>query len=164
MGHLSANPAGPDPSGERPVRREPASKGHHWLWIIALAAIVAVGFWYFRGSHASTEAQGPAAPGGSGKGQGRQGAGTRQAGRGFHPARACAPSIVDRRAAGSRERHAGVAGRRRGQLGDMLLGPGGTEDAITLRSEFDGHRTSEPTARTRNGDGGSRRFHCVRHH
>src|SRR6266446_2573236 len=70
MGHLSANPAGPDPSGERPVRREPASKGH-WLWIIALAAIVAVGFWYFRGSHASTEAQGPAAPGGSGKGQGR---------------------------------------------------------------------------------------------
>jgi membrane fusion protein, multidrug efflux system len=71
MGHLSANPAGPDPSGERPVRREPASKGHHWLWIIALAAIVAVGFWYFRGSHASTEAQGPAAPGGSGKGQGR---------------------------------------------------------------------------------------------
>src|ERR1700740_561903 len=71
MGHLSANPAGPDPSGERPVRREPASKGHQWLWIIALAAIVAVGFWYFRGSHASTEAQGPAAPGGSGKGQGR---------------------------------------------------------------------------------------------
>src|SRR5260370_2590353 len=74
MGHWSANPAGLDPSGERPVRREPASKGH-WLWIIALAAIVAVGFWYFRGSHASTEAQGPAAPGGSGKGQGRQGAG-----------------------------------------------------------------------------------------
>src|SRR5260370_22826866 len=70
MGHWSANPAGLDPSGERPVRREPASKGH-WLWIIALAAIVAVGFWYFRGSHASTEAQGPAAPGGSGKGQGR---------------------------------------------------------------------------------------------
>src|SRR5260370_26677598 len=70
MGYLSANPAGPDPSGERPVRREPASKGH-WLWIIALAAIVAVGFWYFRGSHASTEAQGPAAPGGSGQGQGR---------------------------------------------------------------------------------------------
>ncbi len=48
MGHLSANPAGPDPSGERPVRREPASKGH-WLWIIALAAIVAVGFLYFNG-------------------------------------------------------------------------------------------------------------------
>src|SRR5260370_42468716 len=70
MGDLGSNPAGPDASGERPVGREPASKGH-WLWIIALAAIVAVGFWYFRGSHASTEAQGPAAPGGSGKGQGR---------------------------------------------------------------------------------------------
>src|SRR5258708_1920684 len=75
MGHLSANLAGPDPSGEGPVRREPASKGHRWLWIIALAGLVAVGFWYFRGSRASTEAQGPAAPGGSGKGQGRQGAG-----------------------------------------------------------------------------------------
>jgi membrane fusion protein, multidrug efflux system len=75
MGHLSANPAGPDPSGDRPVQRQPASKGHRWLWIIALAALVAVGFWYFRGSRASTEAQGPPTAGGGGSGQGRQGMG-----------------------------------------------------------------------------------------
>jgi membrane fusion protein, multidrug efflux system len=75
MGHLSANPAEPNPPGERPVRREPASKGRRWFWIIGLVALIAVGFWYFRGPRTSTEAQGPAAPGGSGKGQGRQGAG-----------------------------------------------------------------------------------------
>jgi multidrug efflux system membrane fusion protein len=40
-----------------------------------LAILVGLGIWYFRGSRASTEAQGPAAPGGASKGQGRQGAG-----------------------------------------------------------------------------------------
>ena len=75
MGHLSANPPGPIPSGERPVEREPGSKGHRWVWVVALAVLIAVGFWYFRGSRTSTEAQGPGAPGGGGKGQGRQGAG-----------------------------------------------------------------------------------------
>src|SRR5467141_3992655 len=75
MGHLSANPAGPNSSGEGPVRREPPSKGHHWVWILALAVLVGGGIWYFRGSRSSTEAQGPAAPGGISKGQGRQGAG-----------------------------------------------------------------------------------------
>jgi multidrug efflux system membrane fusion protein len=44
------------------------------LWILALAVFIGVGFWYFRGPHASTEAQGPAAPGGA-KGQGRPGGG-----------------------------------------------------------------------------------------
>src|ERR1700730_13603531 len=72
MGHLSANPAEPHPLGEGPVQRNPESKGHRWLWIVTLAAIIAVGYWYFRGPHASTEAQGPA---GAGGGQGRQGAG-----------------------------------------------------------------------------------------
>src|SRR3981189_3731932 len=77
MGHLSANPMGPDPSGERPLGGESGSKGHRWLWIVALAVVIAVAFWYFRGSRSSTEAQGPGGPGGAaaGKGQGRQGAG-----------------------------------------------------------------------------------------
>jgi len=77
MGHLSANPMGPNPSGERPLGGESGSKGHRWLWIVALAVVIAVGFWYFHGSRSSTEAQGPGGPGGAaaGKGQGRQGAG-----------------------------------------------------------------------------------------
>ncbi len=70
MGHLSANPAGPNP-GEESVRREPQSKGHRWVWILALAVLVGLGIWYFRAPRASTEAQGPAAPGGGSKGQGR---------------------------------------------------------------------------------------------
>jgi multidrug efflux system membrane fusion protein len=68
MGHLSVNAAGPSPAQER---REP--KSHRWLWILALVVVAGLGFWYFRGPHASTEAQGPAAPAGGGKGQGRQG-------------------------------------------------------------------------------------------
>jgi len=77
MGHLSATPAGSSPSDPRPLGRDPESKGHRWLWIVALAGLIAVGFWYFRGSRTSTEAQGPGGPGGasSGKGPGRQGAG-----------------------------------------------------------------------------------------
>jgi membrane fusion protein, multidrug efflux system len=66
---------GPNPPGERPLVRDPKSKGHRWIWIVALAILIAVGFWYFRGSRTSTEAQGPGAPAGAGKGQGRQGAG-----------------------------------------------------------------------------------------
>jgi membrane fusion protein, multidrug efflux system len=77
MGHLSADPMGPNPSGERPLGGESGSKGHRWLWIVALAVLIAIGFWYFRGSRSRTEAQGPGGPGGAGagKGQGRQGAG-----------------------------------------------------------------------------------------
>jgi multidrug efflux system membrane fusion protein len=75
MGDLSANPRGPNPPGERPVKREPGPKSHRWLWIVALAVLIAIGFWYFHGSRTSTEAQGPGAAGGTGKGQGRQGAG-----------------------------------------------------------------------------------------
>lgn len=74
MGHLSANP-GPSPLGEPPVRDASTPKSHRWLWIVALVVLVALGFWYFRGNHASTEAQGPAASGGAGRGQGRQGGG-----------------------------------------------------------------------------------------
>jgi multidrug efflux system membrane fusion protein len=55
--------------------REPASKGRHWLWIIGLVVLMAIGVWYFRGSRASIEAQGPSAPGASSKGQGGQAGG-----------------------------------------------------------------------------------------
>jgi membrane fusion protein, multidrug efflux system len=72
MGHLSADIA-PNPPGEPPVRPTTGSTGHRWLWIVALAVVLGLGYWYFRGPRASTEAQGPAVPGGSGKGQGRQG-------------------------------------------------------------------------------------------
>src|SRR5258705_305644 len=75
MGHLSANPAGPDPWAEPRLERETGSSGHRWLWIIGLVLAIAVGVWYFRGSRASIEAQGPGAPAGGGKGQGRQGGG-----------------------------------------------------------------------------------------
>src|SRR5258708_4671027 len=73
MGHLSANPAGANPSADPRLGREPGSKGHRWLWIVGLVVLIAIGVWYFRGSHASTEAQGPGAPGGRGKRQGRPG-------------------------------------------------------------------------------------------
>ena len=75
MGDLSANPMGPNPLGERPLGRDPKSRGHRWLWTVALTILIAIGFWYFRGSRTSTEAQGPGAPAGAGKGPGRQGAG-----------------------------------------------------------------------------------------
>src|SRR5712691_10370983 len=71
MGHLSANAAGPNPSSEGLERLELKSRGHRWLWILALAVLIGGGIWYFRGSRTSTEAQSPAAPGGGSKGQGR---------------------------------------------------------------------------------------------
>src|SRR6266849_4657251 len=70
MGHLSANPAGRNPSGEGLEGREPESNSHRWLWILALAVVIGGSIWYFRAPRSSTEAQGPTAPGGS-KGQGR---------------------------------------------------------------------------------------------
>ncbi len=57
MGHLSANPAGPNPSVEGSVRRGPQPKGHRWVWILTLAVLIGVGIWYFRGPRSSTEAQ-----------------------------------------------------------------------------------------------------------
>lgn len=71
MGHLSANPGEPNSLGEGRVQQQSESKGHRWLWILALAVLVGGGIWYFRAPRASTEAQGPGAPGGSSKGQGR---------------------------------------------------------------------------------------------
>jgi multidrug efflux system membrane fusion protein len=67
--------------GESPLPREisapaaPVSKSRAWVWLIIIAIVAGLGFWYFRGSRASTAAQSPAAPGGAAKGQGRPGAG-----------------------------------------------------------------------------------------
>src|ERR1700676_40099 len=75
MSHLNSNLPGSTASDEaasRPVA-EPRRRG--WLWVLIVVVVAALGYWYFRGPKASTEAQGPAAPGGSAKGQGRQGAG-----------------------------------------------------------------------------------------
>jgi multidrug efflux system membrane fusion protein len=82
MGHLnSTNLPERDVRGSdfAPEARE--SKSHAWLWVVALAIIVALGVWYFRGTKASTEAQ---SPGGAGAGAGA-GRGGRQGGPGVVP-------------------------------------------------------------------------------
>lgn len=66
MGHVSHDALGPSPLGKRPVRTDGA-KSHGWVWILVLVAVIVAGIWYYRGSHASTEAQGPGAPGGATK-------------------------------------------------------------------------------------------------
>jgi multidrug efflux system membrane fusion protein len=123
MGDLSANPAVPNPPGERPLKRDPESKGHRWLWIVALAGLIAVGYWYFRGSRTSTEAQGPGGPAGAaaGKGQGRPGAG---AGGGF-----IVPVVV--------------ATAQRGDLPVYFNGLGTVTafNTVTVRSRVDGQIT-----------------------
>jgi membrane fusion protein, multidrug efflux system len=81
MGHLnSTNLAGPPLGDERRQNGstgQPAeSKSRRWLWFLAVLAVLALGFWYFRYARTSTAAQngGQTAigPGGSSaKGQGR---------------------------------------------------------------------------------------------
>ena len=64
MGHLNSTnlpEASYDRSGSQPEAR--AGKSRAWVWILALVIVVALGFWYFRGFRASTEAQSPGAPG-----------------------------------------------------------------------------------------------------
>jgi multidrug efflux system membrane fusion protein len=75
MGHLNSTnlpEASYRRSGSEPEGRE--AKSHRWLWILVLAVVAALGFWYFKGSKTSTEAQAPGAPGAATKG-GRQGSG-----------------------------------------------------------------------------------------
>src|SRR6202790_1333361 len=78
MGHLKSTNL-PEPSARdgalAPEARE--TRSHGWLWILALALVVALGVWYYRSSRASTEAQGTGAQGaGGGAGKsGRQGQG-----------------------------------------------------------------------------------------
>src|SRR5437868_12698235 len=82
MGQSNAQESGPvsRPGELPPSPLGPASSRRHpWVWVVALVILAGLGFWYFRGSHASTEAQGPGAPAGApgsgGKGGGRQGGG-----------------------------------------------------------------------------------------
>lgn len=70
MGHLDSIEL-----PERDVRDSPAAepaKSRWWLWIVVLA-VVAVGIWYYRGTHSTSEADGKAAQGGPGMGQGGPG-------------------------------------------------------------------------------------------
>src|SRR5450432_289867 len=73
MGHLKSTElrepyAHPASSGQTPE-----AKSRWWLWVVVLAIVAGLGFWYFR-SKDSTEAQGPAGAAQAGKG-GRQGQG-----------------------------------------------------------------------------------------
>jgi multidrug efflux system membrane fusion protein len=78
MGHLkSTNLPEPSARGGALAPETHETRSHGWLWILALALVVALGVWYYRSSRASTEAQGASAQGaggGAGKG-GRQGQG-----------------------------------------------------------------------------------------
>lgn len=78
MGHLKSadlhDRRAPSESFE-PDGRE-TSNSKWWLWIIVLAILAALAFWYYRSSKASTEAQGPGNGAGQGSGKGgRQGQG-----------------------------------------------------------------------------------------
>lgn len=79
MGHLNPTRlAEPGTVGEQSERRTSRARNRWWLWVPVLAIVVAASVWYYRGSRASTEAQGPATlgpGGGATKGQGRAGAG-----------------------------------------------------------------------------------------
>src|ERR1700688_980670 len=71
MGHLNSNlprTGASDQTVSHPVG-EATSRG--WLWVLIVIVVAALGYWYFRGPKASTEAQGPAAPGGSANGSGQ---------------------------------------------------------------------------------------------
>jgi multidrug efflux system membrane fusion protein len=73
MGHLKSTEL-PGPYREPASSgRAPAAKSRWWLWIVALAIVIALGVWYSK-SKDSAEAQGPAGPAAGGKG-GRQGQG-----------------------------------------------------------------------------------------
>jgi len=73
MGHLKSTEL-PGPYMEPASSgRAPAAKSRWWLWIVALAIVIALGVWYSK-SKDSAEAQGPAGPAAGGKG-GRQGQG-----------------------------------------------------------------------------------------
>jgi multidrug efflux system membrane fusion protein len=120
MGHLK--------SADLPDRRAAGEDfGHHdgeasgsrrWLWILVLAILAALAFWYFRSTRASTEAQGTAAASGQGGGQGGP------QGQGFGPM--IVPVVV--------------ATAARGDLPVYLDGLGTVTafNTVTIRSRVDG--------------------------
>ncbi len=62
MGHLNSNFPGPKTREKESASRPAAEPKHRvWLWLLIAVVIAALGFWYFRSSKASTEAQGPSA-------------------------------------------------------------------------------------------------------
>src|SRR5580658_6461939 len=66
MGHLKSIDL-PEPETRESSAAQPA-KSRWWLWVVVLA-VVAVAVWYYRGAHATSEADGKAgAAGAPGKG------------------------------------------------------------------------------------------------
>ena len=69
----------PEPVSSRKVG-DPPAKSRWWIWLLVLG-VLAIGFWYYRGSHSKAEAEnsnaqgGSAAGAGGGGGKGRGGAG-----------------------------------------------------------------------------------------
>jgi len=72
MGHLKSIDL-PEP-GARDSSAAPPAKSRWWLWIAILAVIV-IGILYYRGSRATSEADGKAAPGATSTGKGKGGPG-----------------------------------------------------------------------------------------
>jgi len=72
MGHFNSVEL-PEPGARESSAAQPA-KSRWWLWIMILA-VVAIGIWYYRGAHSTSEADGKAAVGKSGKGRGGPGSG-----------------------------------------------------------------------------------------
>ena len=65
MGHLDSLEL-----PERGARESSATvptKSRWWLWIVVLG-VLAIGFWYYRGTHSTSEAGAKGAPGSYGKG------------------------------------------------------------------------------------------------
>jgi RND family efflux transporter, MFP subunit len=65
----------PEPVSSSHKADNPPAKSRWWIWLLVLG-VIAIGFWYYRGSHSNAEAEntnarGNAAAGGGGGGKGR---------------------------------------------------------------------------------------------
>jgi membrane fusion protein, multidrug efflux system len=103
----------PEPGAQTSSSTQTA-KGRWWLWIVILA-IVALGIWYYRGAHATSEAGNKAAASAPGRGRG-----------GFGGAGFTVPVVV--------------ATAQRGDLPVYLIGLGSVTafNTVTVRSRVDG--------------------------